>query len=393
MRGLRPELRAVYDLALSAQGAHEVGDLLDRICKSVAETFGFERTGISRYAPETDEVELLAARGVPLEAVRQLSPKLSDWPFLRRALETRDLVFVEDVEADPAMPEHVAAEYGVRSVLALPLISADRCLGFLSADQGGKPFTLDETAVAMLRTIGALAASFLEKALLHEELMRLDKLKTNFVALASHELRTPAAVIYGIASTLHVRGDELTPEQIEELRAALYEQSGRMGRLVEQLLDLSRLEARSIRISPEAFPVRRRVEDLVLIVAPDRSHEIEVDVAPDLHASADPDAFDRIVSNLIANAVRYGAPPVMIHAEQRDRHFRLAVEDHGRGVSPEFQPHLFERFTRSDTTSRTTHGAGLGLAIAQSYAQAHGGEIVYEDLKPQGARFELVLPR
>ncbi|MDQ2984274.1 MAG: ATP-binding protein [Actinomycetota bacterium] len=393
MRGLRPELRAVYDLALSAQGAHEIGDLLDRICKSVAETFGFERAGISRYVPETEEIELLAARGIAVEAVRELSPAISDWPFLRRALETRDIVLVEDVKSDPSMPEGVAEEYGVRSVLALPLISGDRCLGFLSADHGGKPFTLDDTAVAILRTIGALAASFLEKALVHEELKRLDKLKTNFLELASHELRTPAAVIFGISSTLHRRGDQLRPDQLDELRSALYEQSGRMRQLVEQLLDLSRLEARAIRIKPEPFPVRRRIEDLVLIVIPDRSGDVEIAVEPTLQATADPDAFDCIVSNLIANAMKYGAPPVTIHAEQRDRHFRLSVEDRGGGVSPEFIPQLFERFTRSEASARTPQGAGLGLSIAQSYAQAHGGEIVYESADPHGARFELVLPR
>ena len=393
MRGLRPELRAVYDLALAAQGAHEIGDLLDRICKSVGETFGFERTGISRYVPEADEVELLAARGVPVDAIRELSPSLSEWPFLRRALETRDIVFIEDVHSDPSMPEGVAEQYGVRSVLALPLISGDRCLGFLSADHGGKPFTLDETAIAMLRTIGALAASFLEKALLHKELLRLDKLKSNFVALASHELRTPAAVIYGISSTLHQRGSQLRPEQVDELRRALCDQSSRMRQLVEQLLDLSRLEAKAIRIKPEPFPVRRRLEDIVLIVTPDRSAEIDLQVEPDLQATADPDAFDCIVSNLITNAMRYGAPPVKIAAEQRDRHFRLVVEDSGGGVKPEFVPQLFERFTRSDASHRASHGAGLGLSIAQSYAQAHGGEIVYEDAHPHGARFELVLPR
>jgi signal transduction histidine kinase len=392
MREPAPELRAVYDLALAAQGAHEVGDLLDRICASVAETFGFERAGISRYRPDTDEVELLAARGVSIDEIRQLPSELSEWPFLRQALETRDLVFVEDVRADAAMPAGVPEQYGVRAVLAVPLVSGERCLGFLSADHGGEPFALDETAIAVLRTIATLAASFLEKALVHEELLRLDRLKSNFIALASHELRTPAAVIFGISSTLNERGDELAHEQIEELRRALYDQSARMRQLVDQLLDLSRLEAKAIRIKPEPFTVRRRVEDIVLMTVPDRSREVAIEVEPALEAVADPDAFDRIVSNLLTNAMRHGAPPVTISAARRDRHFRLAVEDRGRGVTPEFVPQLFERFARSDRSQRFSQGAGLGLSIAQSYAQAHGGDIVYEHADPHGARFELVLP-
>jgi two-component system OmpR family sensor kinase len=83
---------------------------------------------------------------------------------------------------------------------------------------------------------------------------------------------------------------------------------------------------------------------------------------------------------------------VTVRAEQTDRHFRLTVEDEGRGVSPEFVPDLFERFTRSEGSRPSGVGTGLGLAIARSYARAHGGDLVYEDAEPHGARFRLVLP-
>ena len=106
---------------------------------------------------------------------------------------------------------------------------------------------------------------------------------------------------------------------------------------------------------------------------------------------ADPNAFDRIVSNLVVNAVRYGRAPITIAARQRDRHLRLTVEDRGGGVAREFVPRLFDRFSRGDEAAGD--GSGLGLSIAKSYAQAHGGELVYESAHPHGARFELVLPR
>jgi signal transduction histidine kinase len=393
MRELAPELRAVYDLARAAQGAYEVGELLDRICSSVAETFGFERVAISRYHEDTDEIQLLAACGLPVERVRELPRAVSEWPVYRQVLETKDVVFIADVQAEPALPSGVAEEYNAKSIVALPLISEDRCLGFLSADKGGAPFELDEDTQGMLETIGALASSYVEKAFVHQELMRLDQVKTNFIALASHELRTPAAVIYGISSTLSQRGDELREDQIQDLRKALFEQSERMRQLVEQLLDLSRLEARAIRIEPEPFAVRRRIEELVFVLAPERAGEVELDVDPELETIADAAAFDRIVSNLITNAFRYGAPPVKVAAEQRDRHFRLTVEDRGRGVNPAFVPQLFERFTRSERSAQALQGAGLGLSIAQSFAQAHGGDLLYHPAKPTGARFELVLPR
>jgi signal transduction histidine kinase len=392
MSELRPGLAAVRDLARSAQGVREAGLLLERICASVAATFGFERTGISRLRPETHQLELLAAHGISADEVRQLSSSLDDWRIFKGAFETRDLVFSEDVRAGRGLPPGVAEAYGARAMLVLPLLSEDRCIGFLTADQGGELFELDSNAAELLQTIGALVASFLEGALAYEELRRLDELKTNFIALASHELRTPAAVIYGIAATLQLRGRELNEEQISDLRRVLYDQSNRLRRLVDQLLDLSRLEAKAIRIRPEPIRVRRHLEELVASLVPEHAAGIELKVPFELETVADLAAFDRIVSNLVTNACRYGDPPVRIQAERRDRHFRLAVEDSGDGVKPEFVPQLFERFTRSENSKQAAEGAGLGLSIAQSFARAHGGDLIYEPVQPNGARFELVLP-
>lgn len=219
-----------------------------------------------------------------------------------------------------------------------------------------------------------------------------DQLKSNFIALASHELRTPAAVIHGLASTLHLRGAHLDDDQLATLRLTLYDQTDRMRRLVDQLLDLSRLEANGITIEPQPLAVLGRIEELVQALAGEHADDVEISVAADLETLVDPNAFDRIVSNLIVNAARYGSPPIEISAEQRDRHFRLTVADHGGGVPAEFVPQLFERFTRSGSSRERSEGAGLGLAIAKSYAQAHGGDLLYEPISPHGARFRFVLP-
>ena len=254
-----------------------------------------------------------------------------------------------------------------------------------------------EEEFELLRSLGGFALIAYERSRLftqeREALLQADELKSNFIALASHELRTPAAIIHGVASTLHLRGDQLNPEQVVQLRRTLYEQTDRMRLLVDQLLDLSRLEADGIRIRPERLPVLGRVREILLSVAGEHMSEVELDIPPELEAVADPQAFERVVSNLVVNAFRYGAPPVTVSAEQRDRHFRLMVEDRGGGVPAEFVPQLFDRFSRSGASRESQGGAGLGLAIAQSYAQAHGGELFYEPAQPHGARFQLVLPR
>ena len=249
----------------------------------------------------------------------------------------------------------------------------------------------------MLETVGALTGVALDRVRLFQQehevrlaLERADEVKTNFIALASHELRTPVTTILGLATTLNRRGDELDDRQRKELRDTLERQADRMAKLVEQLLDLSRLDADAIEIAPERINVRTRIEEIVAAVAGERIDDVEIGVDPDLEASADPAALDRIIGNLVANALRYGVPPVSVAAVRQDRHLRVFVEDRGDGVPPQFVPELFERFTRGG--GERVGGAGLGLAIARSYARAHDGDLVYEDADPHGARFQLVLP-
>jgi signal transduction histidine kinase len=332
--------------------------------------------------------------------------------LLRRSVDEL-LVAAEPEDVTRIVLPQMANIVGARGVALLD--ADDEVLGAYGVEPdtpGGARFDLGEgTVVAwigpyaplfaqeefeLLRALGGFALlAWQRKSQVVAErraLEEADQLKSNFIALASHELRTPAAVIHGLASTLHLRGAQLEDEQLGTLRLTLYEQTDRMRRLVDQLLDLSRLEANGIRIEPQPVAVLGRIEELVETVAGDRAQDVTIEVAGDLEALVDPNAFDRIVSNLIVNATRYGSPPIEISAEQRDRHFRLTVADHGSGVPAEFVPQLFERFTRSGASRERAEGAGLGLAIAKSYAQAHGGDLLYERVRPHGAMFRFVLP-
>ena len=253
--------------------------------------------------------------------------------------------------------------------------------------------------LALLRSLGALTGLALDRSRLfaherksREALERADELKSNFIALAAHELRTPVTAIDGIIQTLHGRSAELTPERRDALEETLATQSTHMRALVDQLLDLSRLDAEAVAISPTAVSLRKRLEVVVRAAAGERRNDVVLEVDEALEIQIDPAALDRIVSNLVTNALRYGQPPVVVRAERADRHFRLAVEDSGPGVPDEFVPSLFERFTRSRTGRDRVTGTGLGLAIARSYAAAHGGDLIYEPADPTGARFRLVIP-
>jgi two-component system sensor histidine kinase KdpD len=115
---------------------------------------------------------------------------------------------------------------------------------------------------------------------------------------------------------------------------------------------------------------------------------VELDIPDDLAVVVDPLVLERVITNLVTNAARYGAPPIRIEAQTRDRHLRVAVEDNGPGIPEDLQGRVFDRFARG----RGQSGHGLGLAIARAYAQAHGGDLVY-DPHTRGARFELLIPQ
>jgi signal transduction histidine kinase len=356
------ELRVLVNLARAASaGAGDVSSLLGRLCASLGEAFAFDRVDAYRYVADHDEVVLLTGERRVVQAV-------ADDECFADALATSEAAWRD-------------------GRLAVPLVVADGCIGFLAAD-------CDQPSAADLDTLsaaGAWTAAMLHRALAHEELERLSRLKSQFIALASHELRAPAAVIHGVAKTVVAHAETLPPDRIASLHEALVEHTERMTRLIDELLDLSRLEAKVVEIERSSLPIRERAEEVVRTVAGERAEEVAIEIGDELRPMLDPVAFDRILGNLVTNALRYGRRPIRVRAAQNDRHFRLTVEDHGDGVAPRFVPHLFERFSREGRDG-APKGSGLGLSIAQAYAQAHGGQLFYEDAAPHGARFQLVLP-
>jgi signal transduction histidine kinase len=372
-------VRLIRQVSSHAEAGVSPTVLLERVCEAVVDALAFDRITGVRYHTPAGEVSEVAVAGIP-SAKRAERRPLASVPLLAEALDAQNLVFASDRPAGE-----------LTWAFALPLISGERCLGFLSGKRR-QVVPADEAEVEALATLGIVAAALLESALACQEARRLDALKSEFIALAAHELRSPLSAIFGFCITLDERGDALAEEDRLALRAALREQADQVGALVEQLLDLSRFDLAAIEVAPVPVRLKPRIEELVSIAAGARRDAVTVAVASDLEAVVDPSALDRMLSNLVANALRHGEPPVTITATRRDTHLRLAVEDRGEGVRHEFVPRLFDRFTRSAEARGRAHGSGLGLAIARAYARAHGGDIVYEPAMPHGARFEVVLP-
>jgi signal transduction histidine kinase len=380
-------LQAVTDTTLDHL---TTASLLDELVLRVREILETDTCAVLLVDEEREDVVARAAAGLEEEVEAGVRIPLGRG-FAGRIAAERRVVFIEDVDhADVFNP--ILREKGIKSLLGAPLLAHGRVLGVIHVGTL-QPRLFTEDDVALLQAAAERAALGLERALLHERLLELDRVRNRFVAVAAHELRTPATAILGSALTLHAREHTLAEDDRAALLELLVGQSQRLAALLEQLLDLSKLETHAVPIRRE----RRRVADLVAAtlaeLAPEHREDVRVDVEPALEVEADATAVERILSNLLVNALRHGRPPVLVSARRdaADGRVRLVVEDAGEGVPADVRPRVFEQFTRSESAAGKP-GSGLGLAIARSYARAHGGELELLENGGPGARFQLVLP-
>jgi signal transduction histidine kinase len=373
-------LQAVSDLALANL---KLDELLAVLLPRIRDILRADTCAVLLLETQTQELVARGAVGIEEEVERGVRIPFGKGFAGRVAAEKRP-VFLPDVDhADVLNP--ILREKGIKSLLGVPLLVDERAIGVLHVGTL-IPRKFDAEDLELLQHVAYRLALAVERAKLHEDLLLLDELRTNFIAIASHELRTPATSVFGAVATLAERGDTLPPETQEQLLQVAYQQGKRLTRLLDQLLDLARLDAKRMQITPKPLVLRSALQTIAENALP-ATTRLEMEVPDDLAALADPLALDRILSNLLINASRYGAPPIRLSAEQSDTHIRIAVSDQGSGVPEQLRTHLFERFERGNENS----GSGLGLSIARAYAQAHGGDLLYHHSKT-GHSFELILP-
>jgi PAS domain S-box-containing protein len=225
-----------------------------------------------------------------------------------------------------------------------------------------------------------------------------DEIKATFISVISHELKTPVALIQGYAETLLRKDASWAQETIEESLTVITEEADRLTKLIDALLDASRLEAG--RLPLETEPVA--LDDLALRVADHfrtqtRIHKIVVNLPPDLpHVQGDLERLKQVLNNLLSNAIKYSpnGGRIDIGGRATEEEVIITVTDEGVGIPFEEQPHIFERFFRgSREYQQRTPGAGLGLYLAQAIVEAHGGRIWVESNPGEGTTFSFAIPR
>jgi two-component system phosphate regulon sensor histidine kinase PhoR len=226
----------------------------------------------------------------------------------------------------------------------------------------------------------------------------LETLRSDFVATASHELRTPMTSISGAARTLLRHGEQLPPERHQDFLEMIVAESDRLARIVDQILVASRIEAGKIDVTfqrCDATAIARSVVEAAKHRAPE-GIEIHLDAQPPQEVDCDPDRLRQILGNIIDNAIKYSPDggDVRVEVRPEDERVRFVVQDEGMGFDPSAAEAIFERFHRLDPhQTRGIGGTGLGLYIARELVRRMGGRIWAESERGRGAAFSFELPR
>jgi len=291
---------------------------------------------------------------------------------------------------------------GLHSELVAPLLLGARTIGMLSLSRE-RPDAFSEDEVELVALLGRLVATAVQNIRAYEaerrrveELARLSQLRADFVSLVSHELRSPMAAVIGAARTLQDRWRMLSAAQRESFLALIGDETARLAELVADVLDTSRIEAGTFSYRFDEVDLGRVVEEAVETAA---LAQQDVTVVASVRGALPAIRGDRarlrqVLGNLIENAVKYSPEggEVRVSVAAGNGAVRIAVRDAGPGIPRDQQARIFEKFGRVDVPGASKPGTGLGLFIARSIAEAHGGSLDVSSGDEPGATFTLTLP-
>lgn len=280
---------------------------------------------------------------------------------------------------------------------AVPALSASAGEHLRLVADGPAVFAPDQRFLTLLATAAARALQaerLAAQAARTRELTEIDKLRAALLAAVGHDLRTPLAGIKASVSTLREPDLELTEAQQTELLATVDASADKMSDLVENLLALSRLQAGALSVHPRATTLDETVAAALLHTAVPPGRTLDLGIPDDLPPVwTDPGLLERVIANLISNALQAGPPgrPVHLHARQEPHTLSLQIIDHGPGIPTDQRERVFAPFQRLD--DHTVHqGLGLGLAIARGFTEAMNGTLVPSDTPGGGLTMTLTLP-
>jgi len=415
-RSRMKDLQLLHDVSLAAASSTHLQETLQAAAEALAAEWKGTQIALQLVDEETDMLHLKASVNYPFDQVDTLDVALGEG-ITGWVAQQGEPVLLSDVREDP---RYYPANEETRSELCVPLSSGSRVIGTLNVESPElDTFTIDDQR--MLTTLGSNLAMLIERARLFEEiegareklqqraealehanarLKELDRLKSQFLANMSHELRTPLNSVIGFSEVL-IDGllGEMPPER-KECVENIHVSGEHLMALINDILDLSKIEAGRMKLSPERFNVADLIKNVRKTVTPmieEKSQVLTVDIAEDLPAlNADRIRVRQVLLNLLSNAHKFtpeGNEITLICRLADPATMLFAVHDTGIGIRREDQELIFEEFRQADgTATREVEGTGLGLAISKRLVEMHGGTIWVESTYNEGATFSFLLP-
>ena len=395
------QLEVVNRCARALSSSLELEEAFRLFVREARTAIAFDRLAL--VLAEKGRAEIIANVGVAEDTLWPAGSSTAiEGSVLEELLLSGQTVLIPDMRDDPLYPEdRRLAESGLRSRVVAPLALAGRTLGMLSLSRSeAHAFSREE--VDLVTLLGRQLATAVEnirafeaehKAV--EELRRLSALRADFVSLVSHELRGPMASVIGASATLRQRWRTLSPEQRESFLRLIEEETARLAELIGDVLDTSRIDAGTFSYRFADVDVGELAREVAAIVDVGAEEvEVRAEVAGSLPVvRADRERLRQLLMNLVTNAVKYttAGDDVEVRVVAENGAVEVSVVDHGPGIPPEDQRLIFEKFGRAATAS-SKPGTGLGLFIARSIAEAHGGSLSVRSGRGQGATFTVRLP-
>jgi signal transduction histidine kinase len=395
-------LEAATRCARALSSSLDLDEAFEAFIRELRGLVPFDRMAIVLEEGATARVMAVAGVGADAVLTRGSRAPVGE-TLLGDILRTGQPMYREDMTEARYSEEREFVELGLRCRIAAPLLQGPRAVGMISlVRREARAFKTQELELVGL--LGRLVASAVQNIRAYEaerntveELRRLSALRADFVSLVSHELRAPMASLVGSSQTLRQRWRELNPDQRESFLALIGSETERLAALVGDVLDTSRIEAGTFTYRFGEVDLGALVRDSVASVS---LAQDEVSVTADVRGElpsvrGDRDRLQQVLANLLDNAVKFSpvGEEVRVNAFHRDSRVRIEVSDRGPGVAPEQQRVIFEKFGRGHSAgSPGKPGTGLGLFIARSIAEAHGGSLEVESRPERGATFTLMLP-
>jgi signal transduction histidine kinase len=406
---LRDELRRRADFIDAANrcgralgSSLELSEAFGAFLRELRGLLPFERVAI--VLAEGGSARVMAAAGSGSDRIFPPGSRLPlEGSLLEDLLTSYRPVYRPTLDGSEYPEEREFLELGLGSRLAAPLLAGSRTIGMLSLVRAASN-AFSDFEIELAALLGRLAGNATQNIQAYEsehrtveELRRLAELRADFVSLVSHELRTPMAAVIGAARTLRQHWSTLAPARREALFAVIDSETSRLGGLIADVLDTSRIDSGTFTYSFGDIDVGVLVDQMVAALTQEDDHrqtKLVARVEETLpRVRGDADRLRQVLANLIENAVRHSpdGQEVEVRATAARDSVLVDVTDRGRGIRPEDRARIFEKFGRAGGQPSSS-GAGLGLYIARSIAEAHGGSLDVTCVPGGRTTFTLQLP-